>query len=157
MMFGKLINSWASKVQRKEAEAFLSILRTMDADELAHVLAITLEWAETLHDEKEWDMFYPAVVVFTDQMSVVQLSQLANKLRREGKPQLAAGVMVWVHSLRAFANPEIRPFAREIWMHLQRGAFYVDQVSVNVTELLGRECRTHRAGEIPDGLTPNAF
>lgn len=130
-MFWKFVASLASKQQTKEVESFLTILRTMDPDETAHVLVMALEWAETLKDEKGWDLFYPAVVVALDDTAVMQMSKLAVRIQKEGRLQQVAGLMVWVHSLRAFIDPAIRPYAREIWAFLSRGLPHIPQATSN--------------------------
>ena len=58
-----------------------------------------------------------------DDASMIQfhLGRLVRQLQKMDKTAEAAGAMVWLHSMRALAFPEIRSLGRQMWKELQRG------------------------------------
>ena len=45
--------------------------------------------------------------------------------RQQGKPEIATGGMVWLHSLRCVGYPELREQGRAMWSELSRGFEWV--------------------------------
>ena len=102
------------KMQIKEANNFLHSIKVMDGDELgllvAHIADIKNQFFKNginLADPLTLHLSHPNLVV--DMVNQVKALQKTNN------QALAPGFMVWIFSLRAANDFELRKLAREIW------------------------------------------
>jgi len=92
-------------------------------------VACATDWRHKLHDEG-CDLLDPSICLAKDPMITFRLSNAIGKLQRSGNPQLAAGLMVWVHTLRAMTRPELRTLGRAMWRELERGFPHVEEAAL---------------------------
>jgi hypothetical protein len=62
---------------------------------------------------------------------------MIREFQKIGQPSDAAGTMVWLHSMRALAFPELRELGRDMWNELQRGFPYVSDALSAIEALTG--------------------
>lgn len=151
-MIGKLFNSWAMKVQVREASDFASRLKSMNSDELGMPLALTLEAAQMALEDRNIDVFDPFSAISIDPAASLFFSQMVIKLQKDGRNELAPGAMVWAHTLRATMNHKSRNIVREIWSELNRGEPYVEDARDYLLSAYSIWPSLDRAGETPVGM-----
>lgn len=117
-MLRRLIQNWATSRRRKELDDFVLGLAGSDGSELGLLVAM----ATTIRNQflvEGINLMSPAVLMATDSMAAYKLSSLCTKLQRSNQQHQAAGVMVWLHTLRAASEPTLRLKGREMWGHLE--------------------------------------
>lgn len=152
---GNKIGGWATKVQRKELSDFVDRMRPLDGHEIGMILAMTTHQRHALDDLKGWNLLYPALLADRVDNPAFQLNQIIQHLQRDGKPHVAVGVMVWLHSIRALQSPDLRQLGRDMWGQLQRGMPYCEEAAEDFQFVPGGgPLNIDGFEEFPDGLSP---
>jgi hypothetical protein len=84
---------------------------------------------------------------------------MVREFQKIGQPSDAAGTMVWLHSMRALAFPEVRELGRDMWKELQRGFPYVSDALSAIEALTGNSLPTGADTActfVPEALAPFA-
>jgi hypothetical protein len=152
--FARKFDKWAAKSQTEQMSEFITGLRSADGEELGLVVAIATHLRNGM-EEKGLIISDPIVFTSTHPYFTYEMSKTVIKLQKEGKLQLAAGWMVWVHTLRAGTRLELRQFGRDMWRELARGFPHVETAAITWGALQGVELDTRGAAEFPKGLTPD--
>tara|TARA_B110000208_G_scaffold183772_1_gene236840 strand:- start:542 stop:1000 length:459 start_codon:yes stop_codon:yes gene_type:complete len=148
-MFKKVLKRLVTGAEAKELEVFVSPMRGFDGSEMGAVVYSTYKFSDLLREQFGWDIFYPHLVLSTDNFAVMKVGKIIKQLQSEGNMGFAAGGLVWLHTLRAAQNPELRLAAREIWHNLRRGFSHARSFASDVGDPLfciGKQ--------FPDGFTP---
>lgn len=156
-MFGRAIQRWANKSQEKELQEFLSHLNAADDDEVALTVVLASEMRHRVSDVLGFDLMFPTIIAAQHPLATMQIVKLVKQLQSNKDFVAAAGLMVWVHTLRASgqaASGELRTLARQMWRELSRGFPYAESAASSVVTTLGFVPRLARATEFPDGLSP---
>jgi len=153
-MLERMFNSWAGKRQAKEIRAFVENLRVMDGDELGMVVACATDCRNRIGD-KGFNLLEPALCRAKDPMIAFQLSSELNALQRAGNSLQVAGLMVWVHTLRATDRLELRSHGRNMWRELSRGFPHVEDGAIGARLMTGMRLDTRGSDQFPSGLTPD--
>jgi hypothetical protein len=66
----------------------------------------------------------------------------------------AASLILWVHTIRATINPNLRVKVREMWGELARGFPHIEEGAKLVEMMTGESLDLREAGTYPDGFTP---
>ena len=151
-MLGRLFNSWATNRQVREAQDFLDRLKSMNSDELGIPIVATLAAADLALEERGIDVFDPFSAIAHDPSASLFFSTLVGKLQEDGRQVLAAGAMVWAHTLRATVNHKSRNIVRGIWAELNRGTPYVEDARHDLLSMFGIWPDLERAGHVPIGM-----
>lgn len=137
-MLHGLFKGWASKRYAKEAETLIAHLRDLRDSDVGLVLAIALhhrnkliETGAAMNDLSGWARAQP--------MYQHELAKAVNVLTREGRQQDALGLQVWVHSLRAVADPGLSRVGASLWAELGRGRRHIEAAQAAVQEETGFE------------------
>lgn len=147
-------DKWASGSQEKELNNYTVGLRGMDGSEIGLIVAVATHQRHLLVAEG-FNVMDPINFVSVNPMATYRLSQTIQSLQKERKYQAAAGLMVWVHTLRAATRPELRLLGREMWRELQRGFPYVEESALDAQIVMGLNLNVHDALSFPIGLAPN--
>ena len=147
-MIGGLFQRWA--ISRK---AFISGLRSADGEELGMVVAFATDWRRTIA-QSGIDLLYPDQCIRDDPFISYKLAKKIGYLQKAGKPEIASGLMVWVHTLRSIHSLELRPNGREMWGELERGFAWVEVSAEILARIKGFPLDVHGYNSFPDGLTP---
>lgn len=105
--------------------------------------------------EMGFDVSDPILCVHKDPSVVFKLSQTAVGFQKQDQLLAAAGLMVWIHTLRAVVRSELRVDARELWRHLSRGFPYVADGAHAIELLTGTPVATDDAVMFPQGFAPD--
>ncbi len=145
-----------SKLQQRQIDSYLLKLRAMDADEIGNVVALAAHMRNKFLDETGIDLLDPYAATAVDPDCVIKLSKTADYFQKKGMIGRinAAGIMVWIHTLRATINPDIRMTVRAMWGELSRGFPYVQDGARFFKDITGDTLDLSDAGRYPDGLTP---
>ena len=161
-----MIKGWFRNLQASNSERditiFLNGLRGSDSGEIAAVVAMAS--IHRIHLNEMGILLNSALgsgpqILTLDEHRAVQhiVGKLTRKCQANGRPDLAAGMMVWLHSIRAFTFPEIRILAREMWGELSRG-FDGAEKSIESIKILSLipvpDIEKLDFYYIPEGLTP---
>jgi len=87
----------------------------------------------------------------------LRMSQLVQQFQKHNQLSDAAAAMVWLHSLRAFRYPEVRPLGRQMWGELGRGFPHIFDAFRLIEEATGKPppAGALQASQfIPVGLEP---
>ena len=89
-------------------------------------------------------------------MVPLRLIRLISEFHKKGQLSDATGCMVWLHSVRALQNPELRGLGRQMWAELLRGFGEVDDIADEMHTLLPDLPRNLEveACFVPKGLEP---
>ena len=127
--FKRKIQRAAVKEAREDLESFIFSLKGVSDEELGMVVAgatvIRLQLGRT-GSLPEYALALPSP---DDDTATIQyhLGRLVRELQKTNETAKAAGVMVWLHSMRALTYPEVRILGRQMWKELQRGIPYAPE------------------------------
>jgi len=138
-----------------DLERFLLSLRGAEPMEIGGVLALACHWRGKLEKHFGWNLDCPDLVIVSDTAGAMKVRQMIREAQ-EKEPTMAAGLMVWLHTLRATQTPEVRPKAREMWAQLERGLPYVEEAAETLQIVTGYALQTQGADRIPQNLRPTA-
>lgn len=150
-----MLKKWISRSDRKQAEAFVSILRGMDGADMGMTVALTYHQAARFEATSSLDFFNPVELIFEHPTIIYALSSKIVELQKSGDQVIASSLMPWLHTFRATQNPDIRLLAREMWGHLERGFPHaVMEGRAYASTMLGIDCDLSNVGVFPTGFTP---
>ncbi len=130
------------KLAVDDIKTFLGAVRSMDTTERVNTLRIAHQQRLNLIEKGAGDPMFPWEAVTTNPELTLKLTQRTKHLQDKGDMislAVACGLMLWVHTLRMVAYPEVRTNVRELWGEFERAFPYMDG---------GIETR------FPDGLAP---
>lgn len=154
-MFGKMIEKWAVGKQEQELHAFAEQLQSVNGDELGLVVAMATHLRHNLERESGVSLLFPVVASAQKPDLTVVLNRLIRDFQRQGGQPLAAGVMVWLHTLRAMsvvASPKLRNLGRKMWDELERGFDHVQWAKLTAIQMTGDVLNVDGSATRPDGL-----
>ena len=154
-MLGRAFDNWSKKRQAKEIEGYLEILKGMDSSEIGMVVAIATHMRHGLAKHEGYDLLDPIILMGTTPETVLHLGRLIREYQKAGEMTDAAAMMVWLHTLRAAARPELRMKGRELWGHLERGFPYVLENASYLEAMTGKAPELDGYDRYPKGLNPN--
>jgi len=146
-----------------DLERFVTLLRGMSAPDLGTLVAVATVVRLNMRDAghlPDAALDIAGGLPPEKQLAAqLKLSNLVRQFQKLGQPSDAAGAMVWSHSMRAGATPELRLLGRQMWGELSRGFGHAseaieDIVAVSPNRLPPELSREYRF--IPPGLEPMA-
>lgn len=166
-MFGQWLKTHlgerALDAGRREIGRFVTGLRAMSDEDLGALVAIAtvLRVNFESHDVIPEDVFTAEEMPSVERLGAYQMriNKLVRQFDRMGKPDDAAGAIVWSYSLRALNVPGLRDLGRGMWGELRRGFPQVQAKLDRAEEKRGDPfpARVREGwGMIPAGLEPPA-
>jgi hypothetical protein len=152
--FSRWFDRWSFRTQAKEIQTFIDGLAGMDASEIGLVVVVATHLRNELEDDG-YRLMDPLVDFPRDPSVVLRLRRLVRECQKAGQTVDAAGVMVWLHTMRVGRHHELRPQAREMWRHLGRGFPYVNDAASGLLRKSFKIPRIDGASTYPAGLTPD--
>ena len=121
--FKRRLRRAAVKAASEDLESFILCLKGLSDEELGMVVAGATVIRLQLGRSGSLPEYALALPSPDDDTAYIQLhlSRLVRELQKTNKTAEAAGVMVWRHSMRSLAYPEVRLLGRQLWKELQRG------------------------------------
>lgn len=152
-ILARLISSWSLKSQMKDLQSFVGQLEAMDSNEVGFLLALATHLRNELEQEGV-RLMDPLIDYPLDPTVVLRLQRLIREFQRAGSMSDAAGLMVWMHTMRVGGQHELRGLARKMWSELARGMPHVVGAAVDVYRLTNKFPNTSGYEQFPQGLTP---
>ncbi|NTI22280.1 hypothetical protein G6M87_10470 [Rhizobium rhizogenes] len=149
------LGNWATATQKKELTEFVDRLRAMDGSEIGLVVAIGTDRRHKLKEVLGWDMLEPALLERSEPFAAMQLNKLIRQMQVDKKPLVAAGLLIWIHTLRAANSLDLRQQGREMWRQLERGFPHAYASAEGFYDLGGPELNLDNYQIFPSGLTPD--
>jgi hypothetical protein len=150
--FKKLAREKFIKTMRGEADSWITSLRSLDAEEIAGVLAIALTQAAFLRAQLKAEPYEPQLTVIQHPNICITLNSAIRHLQKEGMPQPAAGMFVWLFTFRAAMFVELRDTGRQLWKELSRGEPHVPTAAAQFAAV-GFDVSIEDWGRVPTGMT----
>ena len=147
------VGQWAGGRQQEEMQTFIAMLRTMDSTEIGLVVAGATHMRHGLESSGH-NVMDPIVYTSQNPTFAIFLSRTIAECQKQGRTHDAAGLMVWLHTMRAGIRIELRGLAREMWGQLSRGFPHVETSSIGIRGLSGGALNIQGATEYPAGFTP---
>ncbi|TIQ46746.1 hypothetical protein [Mesorhizobium sp.] len=148
------VQKWATNTQARELQEFVARLAAMDGEEVGMVLATATHHRHHAADRFGWDLMEPTLAEMRNPMLAVQIGQIIKTLQKEGRPELAAGYFVWLHTVRAANNPDLRQLGRDMWRELGRAMPFVESAALGWSGLTGAVLNIREFERCPAGLSP---
>lgn len=146
--------SWSVDKQKKELETWLGMLRAMNSDEIGAVVAIATHIRHGLEKTYLVNLLDPVVTASLSPNLVFTLHKWIKEYQSRGDRSSAAGVMVWLHTIRCGTSLELRQHGRELWRELQRGFPFAVASAQGIYSISGVMLNTQGSGSVPTGLEP---
>jgi hypothetical protein len=142
----------AVQAAEEDIERFLKGLRGSRIEELAMITAVATHW-RIVFATQDIDLLDPVEAERKKPVLLMQINLLIKEVQRE-KPSMAAGLMVWLHTVRAANMPEIRAQGREMWTELAKSFHEVRSAAEMFETVTGVQLYTKDPTHIPIGLEP---
>lgn len=156
-MFGwlkkKALDSF-TETQKREMTAWIDNLAQMNSDEVATVLAVATHIRHQIAELRKIDLLDPILTYSADPQSIMWMHGLIKGMQKDGRQSDAAGVMVWLFTLRAGGNPALRGLGRRLWRELARGIPNVQEAETNYWVATKQLLSIEGYEKIPIGLEP---
>lgn len=145
---GKL-QRWRAKQQREELQYYVDMLKGADIGARAMVVATATDFRNTVMGSPQ---FLKAQAEGTEVLFLHQNYRSAQKMNLQ---QIAAGIAVWIHTLRAEKEVSNRYIAKEMWALLSSSFDEVGEAAEMLASFMGgRELDIRGYDRIPYGFEP---
>jgi hypothetical protein len=141
-------------VQEREMRAWINNLAALDSSEVAGILVMAMHFRNTLLGNGGPDLLFPFVAIKNDPMIAIKLNKQLQELQNENLFSVASGAIVWLFTIRAAFEPELRDLGRQLWTQLERGFPSANDAVIGFHELTGVTLDVIDIGCFPDGFTP---
>jgi predicted amidophosphoribosyltransferase len=108
-------------MMKKEISSFIDRLKVVDDEEVGELIAIITHQRHSFLKTKGFDLCDPVATILKYPTVVINLHNVAKCLSKENYLKSKAGIMVWIHTLRAADNPEMFMKGLDMWCELERG------------------------------------
>jgi len=161
-MFGRWLKGRtersASAGSRRDLERFVESLRRQTAEELGTLVATAALIRTRMRSEGHFADDMLRVASSPEQALLTQrLGHMVTTYKNAKQPAEMAGTLVWLHTLRALAAPQLRILGRQLWEQLERGQPYAQRALRGIEVLSGKPLPLGAQSAcdfIPDDLDP---
>lgn len=145
--FKAKLQRWTAKEQREELVYFIDMLKGAEIGARAMVVAAATDFRNTVMESPE---FLKARAGGLDVIFLVKTYQSAQKMNLQ---HIAAGIAVWIHTLRAEKEISNRHVAKEMWALLASSFDEVEEAADMMALIMGgREPNIDGYDQIPIGF-----
>ncbi len=148
------IQNWSKRIIRREMDEFVGRLRALDASELGMIVACAADQRHRLERFFPINLLAPSATIVSVPEAPVELRKLIAAAQHRGDFVAAAGLMVWLHTLRAMLDIDLRQGGRDMWRELARGFPHCEDAAHGVFDLTGMIYEIAGYDLFPDGLSP---
>lgn len=149
---GKVVEK-SIAVARMNLNEYLRILKSSNDEEVGLALSLATSYAYHFKIERGIDLYHPASALSRDPGLPLEFSNLANRSKAVGEMHVSATLLVWVHTLRAFTMPQLRPQIIQMWSELRRGVNHVESYRLLVEQTTNKSANFTNVELIPIGLS----
>jgi hypothetical protein len=150
------IQRWSAEKRGRDLDDFIEMIRGMDYSEVALVLLLANDFRLRFSVAGGRDLHSPAEVLASDPLACLHANHAITKFQKQRAFHDAAGVMVWLHTLRSIEEPRLRARGRILWTELAKSFDRLDQAASAYLKDTGRELYRSGAEIIPEGLEPKS-
>lgn len=148
------------KAAQEDLERFISSLRGASNEELGMLIATATIIRLRLTQSGSLPLYAFTLPTPGDGTARVplHLSNIVREFQKMGQPSDAAGAMIWLHSMRALAFPEVRHLGRQMWKELQRGFQNAPDALDDIEAITGKELPAEAWDActfLPEDLSPS--
>jgi hypothetical protein len=123
-----------------ELSEFLRRMLEVDGTALGMTAVQAAQFAAFLYADTDGktDLRSPGAALASRPGLLSELTEIVIQLQKAGRQSEAAGIIVWVNTLRAELMPELRPPVKQMWSLIsQRGFPYADEEATSYAEMAG--------------------
>ncbi len=143
-----------TETKRREMTSWIDNLSQMNSSEVAMLLCMATHLRHQIEREKGVDLLDPINTSAAHPTFVMYLHGLLQGFQKNDRMGDAAGIMVWLFTLRAGADPALRGLGRRLWRELARGIPLADEAETDFYGLTNIILNTDGRERIPFGLEP---
>jgi hypothetical protein len=133
---------------------FLVSLQGMDSETVGALVANATHMRHMILSSSGIDLLYPEVAEQQHHYIGFELTRLIKKCQAANDMQMASGLFVWLHTVRAVTALELRLNGRLIWRELKRGFPHTKEAAEVFQMITGLTLRIDGYDSIPVGLEP---
>jgi hypothetical protein len=141
-----------TETQRREMTSWIDNLSQMNSSEVAMLLCMATHLRHQIEEEKGIDLLDPINTYAAQPTVVLYLNGRIRDLQKNNHRGDASGVMIWLFTLRAGADPGLRGLGRRLWRELARGIPLADEAETDFYGLTNIILNTRGREQIPLGL-----
>lgn len=150
-----LFLSWATRKQMEECAQFTTRLKSLDGSEIGLIVANATDRRHKLEAEFGWPLMQPSLTMTREPNATVQIGALIRMAQDTRDFISATALMVWLHTLRASVNPDLRQGGRDLWRQLERGFPHCINAMDGYKALTGVSLDVLDYQLFPAGFTPD--
>ncbi|EJS8701447.1 hypothetical protein NFA99_004632 [Escherichia coli] len=120
-----MIGMFARSIQKKEMKTFTQSLCAQDGRDIAASLIVATAYRNNLRNINAIDLFQPAIEFQKNPKILINLGLAIRQKQSLEEYELAAALMIWLHTIRSMTHPTLRNLGRELWGQLSRGMAHV--------------------------------
>lgn len=131
---------WAMRRAALDLTKQIDVYRAMDDDGLALILVVATYARIQLALQgvlREGSLDGSRERKVEDALAVMPIGRRIKKAQRKGNFVAAAGLLVWLHSLRALNAAELRDLGRLMWRELARGFPHIENALQRADQMFG--------------------
>jgi len=141
------IQRWAARQQREELVYFVDMLRGADIGGRAMAVAAAADFRNVVMQSPEY------LQAASKGSEIMFLHSFYRAAQKSGALQIAAGIAIWIHTLRAEKELSNLHIAKEMWKLLATSFDQVEEAAATLALLMdGRELDIHDYDRIPFGF-----
>lgn len=142
------------ETQKREMTAWIDNLSQMNSEEVALIVCVVTHIRHQIETIRPIKLLDPIVTYGADPQAIMWMHGLIKGMQQDGRPTDAAGVMVWLFTLRAGGNLALRGLGRRLWRELARGMPKAKDAETNYWILTKQLLNIEGYDQIPIGLEP---
>ena len=141
------VQRWAAKQQREELVYYVDMLKGADTGARAMVVAAATDFRNVIMATPEF------LKAQADGTEIMFLHQMYRSAQQSNLQQIAAGIAVWIHTLRAEKELSNRYIAKEMWSLLASSFDEVEDAAEMLALFMGgRDLNIDGYDRIPVGF-----
>lgn len=143
---------WAAKQQREELVYYVDMLRGCDSGARAMVVAAATDFRNVVMQAPEF------LEAQAQGGEIMFLHQMYSAAQESNMSQIAAGIAVWIHTLRAEKELSNRSIVKEMWALLATSFDEVEEAAETMAIFMGgRDLNIDGFERIPFGYEPESL
>lgn len=156
-MFKWLREAAESKIIQSHLSEMMPYLRQLnDAsdEEVAFLYLTALSYRNVLKRTAGIDLFNPQEAIEKNKVMAIQIGAQIRDRQKSTLYVSAAGLKVWLFTIRCVMHDELRPVGVALWRQLPRGFPYVRALAEQIYETAGIQNDITDLGAVPLGFEP---
>lgn len=128
------ILKWSIDAMRDDLERFVRSMQGASSSDLGDLIVLAtilrLQFEKNGEFERSEGQLGSGTGGPNDPLLALGINRIIAQLQRNRQHEQAGAAMVWLHTVRATQNPELRLIGRQLWKELVRGQKSADAVRI---------------------------